>query len=322
MKNKRLVILILLFAILILPSITYADVGGGLDWDSDNWSIDDDFNSGWDYDDYDDYDYNNYGNGSNFFYWGGGGLSGGLTPIEAVIIVVVLIIIFNNIRKKDNKSGSGGEYKKSGKTSDNKTFKNKVKDEDDGYTIDMLKEKDPGFSEGEMVSWVNNVFIQLQNAWTEKDWMKVRPYESDGLFNTHKKQLEQYINKGQTNVVEDIAILSTEFENYKEDSSNEYLSYIIKARYKDYVIEDETNVVVKGSLNQKYLMEYRVSFMRTLNSKTERSEKSSDALSCPNCGAPISINESGVCDYCGSYVTSGQYSWILYQLEPLSQNKI
>ena len=32
---------------------------------------------------------------------------------------------------------------------------------------------------------------------------------------------------------------------------------------------------------------------------------------CPNCGAPLEISSSGVCEYCGSVVTTGQYSWVL-----------
>lgn len=314
MKKRIFLTFLLIVAIILLPRISFADVGGGLDWDSNGWSMDGG-GSSWD----SDWDY-----GGNDDSWGGGNFysfpffSGGLGGSEVLIFIIIVIIFIyinskNNNRKKydrrDTSYSSGNEYR------------TRKKDSDDGITIEELKESDPNFSEGSMIAFANNVFIELQNAWTEKDWKKVRTFEADALFNSHKKQLDQYIDKKETNVVEDISIISTEFENFYRDEKNEYLSYILKARYKDYVIDDKNGNVIKGDKSSRYIMEYRMSFMRSKGNITKE-DGDTNALTCPNCGAPVSINESGVCEYCGSYVSSGEYAWVLYQLEPLSQKKI
>ena len=36
---------------------------------------------------------------------------------------------------------------------------------------------------------------------------------------------------------------------------------------------------------------------------------------CPNCGAPTQITSAGKCEYCGSIITTGEYSWVLSNLE-------
>ncbi|MEA2645746.1 MAG: hypothetical protein QOE92_829 [Chloroflexota bacterium] len=38
---------------------------------------------------------------------------------------------------------------------------------------------------------------------------------------------------------------------------------------------------------------------------------------CPNCGAPLNLNESGACSYCQAAVTSGQYDWVLVRTQPV-----
>lgn len=39
---------------------------------------------------------------------------------------------------------------------------------------------------------------------------------------------------------------------------------------------------------------------------------------CPNCGAPISVNETGECTYCGASLTNGQFDWVLSAIDRYS----
>ena len=36
---------------------------------------------------------------------------------------------------------------------------------------------------------------------------------------------------------------------------------------------------------------------------------------CPNCGAPLEINQVGECRYCKAAVTSGRFDWVLSRIE-------
>lgn len=37
--------------------------------------------------------------------------------------------------------------------------------------------------------------------------------------------------------------------------------------------------------------------------------------SCPRCGAPLQITSAGKCEYCGSIVTTGEFSWVLTDMD-------
>ena len=39
------------------------------------------------------------------------------------------------------------------------------------------------------------------------------------------------------------------------------------------------------------------------------------ALQCPNCGAALKVNMAGVCEYCRSKITSGEFDWVLSRIE-------
>ncbi|MFV1140583.1 hypothetical protein QMK87_28970, partial [Klebsiella pneumoniae] len=107
-------------------------------------------------------------------------------------------------------------------------------------------------------------------------------------------------------------------ESYEEDEENSYLNAIIIARYCDYVIEDESGRVIKGKKGHRYIMTYRMQFMRKLDAKTEN-QTQTKATQCPNCGAPLAINQNGICEYCGAEVTTGANQWVLSALQPLQQ---
>ena len=40
---------------------------------------------------------------------------------------------------------------------------------------------------------------------------------------------------------------------------------------------------------------------------------------CPNCGAPVSLSQSGQCEYCGSVLISGAYDWVVSAIRGISQ---
>jgi hypothetical protein len=185
--------------------------------------------------------------------------------------------------------------------------------------LSALKAEDEDFSEDLFISKVNNTFIQLQEAWMEKDWKRVRPFESDELFNMHNKQLQDYIRSNTTNVVEKIGILETEIRDYHDNGVTETLDVYMRVRMNDYVIDDETRKVVEGNAHQEITMEYLLVMARKKGVKTRMVENTT-VTSCPNCGANISINASGECEYCGSVVSNGDFDWVLTRLDVISQN--
>ena len=55
-----------------------------------------------------------------------------------------------------------------------------------------IKQRDPEFVKDQFLSNVENLYVKIQYAWTERNADKMRPFETDALFNKHKTQLEYY----------------------------------------------------------------------------------------------------------------------------------
>lgn len=226
--------------------------------------------------------------------------------IEHPFVGIPILIILYVFRKPII-----GNLKIKAKNNNNHTYSNRFYNNN----LKELKQKDPNFSEPQFIEKVNNMFMQLQNAWTKKDWQSIRPFETDSLWNMHKMQLQQYINKSQTNVVENICILDTKIIKYEQDEVNDIITVMIRSRFNDYVIDDVTGKVIAGNPKEDIYMTYYWKLIRRRGIVTNINNKTNSVTQCPNCGANVSINESGVCEYCDSVISNGQYDWVLSSIE-------
>lgn len=205
----------------------------------------------------------------------GGGRSGGLSGGNIVLVLlIVLIIILRSKRKGRSSTRHSSDYVSSTATSHSSNRQVRYNVDDKAETkgaelnLDPLLARDSGFFKEAFLARCANVFVTLQNAWTAKDWKSIRAFEANQLYSTHETQLQQYIDHGKTNVVKDIAVLSSEIEEYTEDAQGQHMSVILQARYRDYVIDDKTGAFVKGNKSNLYLMTYRMTFMREPDATT------------------------------------------------------
>ncbi|HWP96233.1 MAG TPA: TIM44-like domain-containing protein [Syntrophomonadaceae bacterium] len=234
--------------------------------------------------------------------------------IPFLFILIVIIVIVMIVKRKGGSTSYSGVDEDYGEEGPPDHDPAQV-----SAALDELKARDENFSEDMFISRVNNMFIQLQEAWQEKDWKKVRPFESDELFNMHAKQLQDYIRANQTNIVAEIAILKTEIVGCHEDGATESLDIYMRTRFKDYVIDDETKKVVEGDPHRENYMEYLLVMARKKGVMT-KVEQNTTVSTCPNCGANVSINASGECEYCGSVVSNGDFDWVLTRMDVISQS--
>lgn len=176
---------------------------------------------------------------------------------------------------------------------------------------------DPQFSDIRFVSWAKENFILLQQAWTARDWSKIRPFEKEELFRQHELQLQEYINTHRINYIENINISDAYLHLYRRDNQYEYLTVYMSTRIIDYIVDERTGNVIKGSKDKYCYIDYLMTYMRKKGVKTDIST-GTKANVCPHCGAPLdSISSAGQCNYCGCIVTSGEFNWVLAEMDAL-----
>ena len=179
-----------------------------------------------------------------------------------------------------------------------------------------IKEIDELFNKEEFNQKVKMLFVKMQNAWMDRKWEEIRPFETDELFEQHQGQIEGYIRNKQINIMDRICVLYSKLYKFEQKGDKEVLHVVLKSRMADYIIDEDTKEVLKGDKNIERIKLYRLEFIRKAGVKTKPEETGLDTTNCPNCGAPTKVTSSGECDYCGSIITNGDFGWVLNNLEP------
>lgn len=295
-KSARSILLLLLALSLLLYAFAgLADAGnfsGDSDWGGSDWG-----GSDWDSDWGSDWGSSSYSGG----YSSGDSSSGGsLLPIIVLIIIVVLI----SSRKK-----------KKGNTDSRSAAPAPTPQ---GMPLAALREKDPNFNEQALLEQIGNMYIQMQDAWQSKDWEPMRAFMTDSLFNQMGRQLEELKSRGLTNCVDRIAVLDSFISRYYQQNGEDVLVVRLSTRICDYTVKDATGELVRGSRTKELFMTYDWTLTRGADVKT-LDKAQMTKVNCPNCGAPLSIKESGRCDYCGTVVTLTEHDWVLSSIKGISQ---
>lgn len=237
-------------------------------------------------------------------------------PIKLFIaaIIVIVYIKAKSGRKKNTTSQGNTRVVKS--DSNLNVFVS-----DNTKEIELaIKKDDPNFSTGKFLGWSEEVFMTIQQAWTTRDWDKIRPFEKEELYRKHQLQLQEYINNGTINVVERINVNQTYLYRYDKDKEYEYLTVYLQARMNDYIIDENTKQVVRGDREREFHTKYLLTFMRKTGVKTNVAEGGMITHHCPHCGAPLEITSSGQCEYCGTIVTTGEHDWVLSDLDSIKKD--
>lgn len=250
-----------------------------------------------------DYDY-----GDNTYYYSGDdndGEIGGLGfTIGSVIIVIIIIASIISKSKSRNNTSRGG-YIPSAQGS------NIILPDRTNQIEQIIKQNDPNFSAFDFVTFTKQVYMDIQTAWCNRDMSPVRAVMHENLYNTTCKQVQSKIDQGVVYHYESIAINTAYLTSYAKDTQFEYLTCYLNARMIDYQVDEKTGRIIRGDKTTRWDMRYKMKFVRSVGTKTKEETAAVNGHNCPNCGAPMEITSSGVCEYCGSVVTTGQYSWVL-----------
>ena len=295
---------ILIFALglflIILPAFAGADFGGfsgdsdygggwdsGSDWSSSSW--DSDYSSGSYYDD--DIDVS--------------GIDIGIS-LAVMAAIVVLGLIFD-VSEKRKKKKQQNKPQGAQRTPDSRL-----------QPLGDLAVTDPSFDANAMQEKISNLYVQMQNCWTDKNIESLRPYFTDAFFTQMERQLNGLKNQGLTNYVDRIAVLGVNLRGFYKQGGDEHLIVELRTRIVDYTVQDSNNKLVSGDRNREKFMTYEWDMCRTAGSVTSK-EGVMHSVSCPGCGAPLSINTTAKCPYCGRVVTLDEHDWALCAIKGISQ---
>jgi predicted lipid-binding transport protein (Tim44 family) len=171
--------------------------------------------------------------------------------------------------------------------------------------------KYPDFKFSQFKARASEAYFASQKAWTERKWELVRPYESENIFQMHQYWMNEYQKQGLVNVLKDVQLLNIEAVKLETDAFFESMTVRMYGSMIDYTMDEKTNRTVAGdSSSTRDFTEYWT-FIRSANYSGNKKFDTG----CPACGAPLKISQAGHCEYCKALVTSGEFDWVLSQIE-------
>ena len=308
--TAKILVFVLCILLMALPAFAGADFGdfsgdsdyggswdSGSDWSSSSW--DSDYSSGSYYDDDSDVS----------------GIDIGISlAVMAAIVVLGLIFDVSEKRKKKKQYGAGRPQSAQGRPQGAQRTPNSRLQPIGDLTI-----TDPNFDANAMQEKISNLYVQMQNCWTDKNIESLRPYFTDALFTQMERQLNGLKNQGLTNYVDRIAVLGVNLRGFYKQGDKEHLIVELRTRIVDYTVQDSNNKLVSGDRNREKFMTYEWDMCRTAGSVTSK-EGVMHSVSCPGCGAPLSINTTAKCPYCGRVVTLDEHDWALCAIKGIAQS--
>lgn len=185
----------------------------------------------------------------------------------------------------------------------------------DENVLNKIKEHLPDFDKVKYKEQTFKIFCDVQDAWMNSKIVDVKDIITDELYNMYDSQLDVMDVKGEQNIMKDISL----HDFYLKAVSVQNDTITITSRYVishyDYIADKETKKCIRGESNRKMKVNYDIKYRMTLNDNKV-------VTKCPNCGADLDINSSGVCSYCRSKVFSETSNWVLSEIQVINQQYI
>ena len=165
------------------------------------------------------------------------------------------------------------------------------------------------FNEAMFKTKIDNIFVKLYTSIMAQDLSDVSHFIGDTL----QKELEDKINnlksQNKRQMYDEINVKNTNIISRSVEEDKEIVKVEIISRYMDYIINIDTGELVSGTDTRRIEKRNILIFEKSLNTKDIGLVRR-----CPGCGASISVNKSGKCDYCGAIFNQEDYDYVLTSL--------
>lgn len=176
-------------------------------------------------------------------------------------------------------------------------------------TIQELTNMDNTFNQAMFITKVNNVFIKFFTAIMADKLNEVDHFIGDDVYNYGESIISPLRNKNYRQMYDELNVKESRIQSI-DIKNNEYvINVYLQARYMDYVLDLNTGNVVTGDDSSRIQVDYMLTFTKRTSATNQGIAKK-----CPACGAPMDVNNSGKCQYCGAIYNQEDHDWVLTKL--------
>ncbi|MBI5361830.1 MAG: TIM44-like domain-containing protein [Planctomycetes bacterium] len=181
-----------------------------------------------------------------------------------------------------------------------------------------LRERDPAFDDARFLARAQAAFSRAQSAWCAQDLEPLRPFVSDGVFERFSLQIEEQREQGWRQGMDALRVGAPWIQHVEE--GRRFDTIVVRIPFEADVHRRElaNGRRIAGSELPRGSFEECWSFVRRRGAKTSGAAGLIEGA-CPNCGAPLAMNQSALCASCGVLVQSGEFDWVLAEITQASE---
>lgn len=172
--------------------------------------------------------------------------------------------------------------------------------------IEELIKYDTNFNEGSFKSYVDNVFVKLFTAVMLDDMDAVKHFLSNEVYHEYKEKVLELNARNLMQMYDELNVKTSNISNVQITDTDFIVTVSLTARYMDYLLRKDSGVFVSGNNQSRIERNYTLTFAKKRNFLQQGSVRK-----CPGCGASVSVNTSGKCEYCGTIYNLDKYDYIL-----------
>ena len=180
----------------------------------------------------------------------------------------------------------------------------------DQEIIKKISGVDIVFNEAKFKSYVDNVFIKIYTAVMLDELESVRHFMSDEVFSMFSDRIDKLNQKNLRQMYDELNVKSTSIISFDNTDFEYVITVRLISRYLDYYLNKDTGDFVSGNMDTRVERENILVF-----SKKKNFHSVGVVRKCSGCGASISVNTNGVCDYCGVTYNLEDYDYILVDIK-------
>ncbi len=240
------------------------------------------------------------GYGNSYSYGSGyGHNAGGDDVLFYVMLFVVLIILISIYAVKRSNAGSGA--------GDDLLSQDLGAGLHTGAEIPL-----DGAQIYDIQSKAKAAFFLIQESWSNKNLKRMRRFISDGVYQRFNAQFAMMNLLDQTNRISDVRVLGILPVKYTEQGAYECIDIEIQAAATDQFVSHKYSEFNSPGGTESFI-EYW-SFIRRRDCKRDKDIFHRDE--CPKCSGPLTekLMETARCPYCGVYINSGEFDWVLSEI--------
>ncbi len=166
------------------------------------------------------------------------------------------------------------------------------------------------FNEAMFKTKVDNMFVKLLTAVMKGDLSEVDHFISDDVYHKYEDILNNLNSNNERQMYDELNVKNTRILSRQVLEEKEVVEVEITSRYMDYVIFKDNGNLVRGDDTKRKEVIYNLTLEKKKITKSDKLVKK-----CPGCGASISVNTSGKCEYCGTIFNLEDYDYVIVRID-------